>query len=894
MRRKSLIERVATYSVVVFALLVTVTGCKRQVTVTTINPVTMPADVTVKEWHLIGPFHFSPESISPSNPAIASAGLNHDFLAELGYPEARLGEAALQSLTRRQDLYHTYRQSDTILSFDKLYPKMEYAVIYAVAEVTSTADADVGIAAGSDDGVKVWLNGKLLIATPNTIVRMAMRCDNIAVGHLHSGKNYILAKVDQKTEAWALVLDLLTLHEAHRISSMKQQREDYLLANRLLRPGEAAQVLLPLITGGNPLRFQVQNSLGQKVYSYQIPSRSSGEIRLPRLAEGVYDCTLEVGSESLHDAFYVGDLGALYQGLLRSRRKLAASAMGTAYLSLDAMIQRYEQLTKPEHYRPEDSNWQRKMLMVLRDGVVAKRNPTGLQWLQAPGWHFREFVSSIDGQPQNYLFYLPHSPARPLPIVFAMPGTLDPPRPFLESALITDNDFLAAYGQAADQAGVGLALLSGRGNVSDAPIGDTDVFEVMKDIRRDYGIDENRLYLYGNCEGARRALLLAEHHPGVFAAVGTYRTLASPYPGDELGHKWWSDHNNSEVLAGNLANTPVLLAFGDEDPDYPVPAARKFFEGMKRAGCPAQWLLFEHAGHGIYTVDPMTIVLPFLAKQRRSAIPREVQVTATRLKYAETPWAQVTGFVDPLEPVKLNARFDPGHVTIKTENVSGLEVWPDRIGVAAGTPIQIDWNGAHSTAVFQHAPIGLGSAQSSQAGLKNSIIEGPIADALAGPFEVVTGTGGSSAQQASARAATDTFARDWQAKFFVGCRRKLDREVTSDDLAAYNLVLIGKPENSGRLAHILEHLPITVQPAGVSIVGGWHAGEGIGFAAVFPNPLNRERYLVVIDSNAEAWKLPDYNFALTGFSDYAVWDSNGFILDSGVFDAQWRRVASFM
>jgi len=118
--------------------------------------------------------------------------------------------------------------------------------------------------------------------------------------------------------------------------------------------------------------------------------------------------------------------------------------------------------------------------------------------------------------------------------------------------------------------------------------------------------------------------------------------------------------------------------------------------------------------------------------------------------------------------------------------------------------------------------------------------------------------------------------------------------VTPDDLAAYNLVLIGKPANSGRLAHILEHLPITVQPTAVSIGGGLHSGEGIGFVAAFPNPLNREHYLIVIDSNGETWKLPNYNFALSGFSDYAVWDSTGFILDSGVFDAQWKRVASFM
>ena len=243
--------------------------------------------------------------------------------------------------------------------------------------------------------------------------------------------------------------------------------------------------------------------------------------------------------------------------------------------------------------------------------------------------------------------------------------------------------------------------------------------------------------------------------------------------------------------------------------------------------------------------------------------------------------------------VRLNARFDQGHLTITTENVSGLEVWPDRVGIADGTPMQIDWNGVHSSTIFQNAPINLGAAQYSQAGLKNSAVEGPIADAFAGPFEVVTGTGGSSAQKVSAQAATEVFARDWQKSFFVGCRRKLDRDVDSDDLSAYNLVLIGNPADNEPLAHVLQQLPVTVQPDGVSIGGGWHAGQDVGFVVIFPNPLNRERYLVIVDSNAATWKMPDYNFALKGFSDYAIWDGNGFIRDSGVFDSRWKQAVPF-
>jgi poly(3-hydroxybutyrate) depolymerase len=92
----------------------------------------------------------------------------------------------------------------------------------------------------------------------------------------------------------------------------------------------------------------------------------------------------------------------------------------------------------------------------------------------------------------------------------------------LESAHIAWPDDLEDIQNAANTSGVAVALTDGRGNIGDAPIGEADEFEVLNDVNSNYSIDRQRLYLYGTCEGGRRALLLAEHYPGLFAAIGVY------------------------------------------------------------------------------------------------------------------------------------------------------------------------------------------------------------------------------------------------------------------------------------------------------------------------------------------------------------------------------------
>ena len=72
----------------------------------------------------------------------------------------------------------------------------------------------------------------------------------------------------------------------------------------------------------------------------------------------------------------------------------------------------------------------------------------------------------------------------------------------------------------AESYGFLLVQVNGRGNCFYDGLGETDVFEVLADLRAKYTLDEDRLYVEGSLMGATGAYRLGVRFPDIFAAVG--------------------------------------------------------------------------------------------------------------------------------------------------------------------------------------------------------------------------------------------------------------------------------------------------------------------------------------------------------------------------------------
>ena len=56
-----------------------------------------------------------------------------------------------------------------------------------------------------------------------------------------------------------------------------------------------------------------------------------------------------------------------------------------------------------------------------------------------------------------------------------------------------------------------------------------DVMDVLAEVRRDYKIDPNRIYLMGHSMGGYGTWSVAMAHPNLFAAIGP---ISAPFKGD--------------------------------------------------------------------------------------------------------------------------------------------------------------------------------------------------------------------------------------------------------------------------------------------------------------------------------------------------------------------------
>jgi hypothetical protein len=177
--------------------------------------------------------------------------------------------------------------------------------------------------------------------------------------------------------------------------------------------------------------------------------------------------------------------------------------------------------------------------------------------------------------------------------------------------------------------------------------------------------------------------------------------------------------------------------------------------------------------------------------------------------------------------------------------------------------------------------------------VKKHGVSGPIQDVfMEHPVLMVYGT----AQEREPAAVTQMLDRivtrllgtgDGSGFLRTGFERKADSKVEDADLANKNLILVGTPKQNRLLARIADRLPVTFLEEGVKIGGKEYRGANVGLVLVFPNPLNPERYVLLLPEVYPGAKVLDY-------PDYVVLEApkdgqgNARILAKGNFDARWQ------
>lgn len=550
-------------------------------------------EISIRSWCLIGPYEFPATGANPGS----------DGSVESKSSLCRYGQGATVAA-----------QNGQIFNIDKVFPGLTNSVLYAATVIESPVDGDIGFQYDATAGVQVWFNGSLVDEQVQGARHPVFLYTNFKVLHVSKGDNLLVLKLSQQQggpafEPWAFVSGFLSVGKMRNI--LLDTRDGFLISDRFINRGESLNVGLlrdPSTLGGSSKIIITVKDWSGGIKFRETQRVSAGPIiSLPPLKEGYYRLTFEAQRHRIEDSFYVGDPHRAIRALQIVQSHTEHTRVD--YLQSDPIIQRFDILMSQKYAMPSDSNWQKKVLMVIDEAIAAAQFRRQMPWYTRPGQHLREFNSRIDGSRQYYLIDIPKGPKAKLPLVIVMPYAISTQRPFLESSLISYSTVLEEVREAANESHLAVAIIYGRGTVGDAPIGEADALEVIYDISHHYPVDERRLYLYGICAGGRRAIALAEHYPSLFAAVGAW----GPSLKAEAGDGGWRD--DPFRLTDRLADTPLVLLKGALDEDLPDQMLIDFADKVRKEGDGVYLAIVANAMHDPIRMEQ--VIFPRLASARR-------------------------------------------------------------------------------------------------------------------------------------------------------------------------------------------------------------------------------------------------------------------------------------
>ncbi len=169
-------------------------------------PYLLPSGVYVRNWMVLGPFPYDREKYPgrEDQEAIHEDSFLGGVEAGLVAAEPGTEEAGV---TWRQYVPPVGTRFPQTIDLDETYGGMEHAVAYAVAHVYSEEDVTgYSIYLGSDDYVKVWLNGQLIHTWAERSRSIGQDDDKLEGIALRKGWNKVVVKCLNVRATWGFIL----------------------------------------------------------------------------------------------------------------------------------------------------------------------------------------------------------------------------------------------------------------------------------------------------------------------------------------------------------------------------------------------------------------------------------------------------------------------------------------------------------------------------------------------------------------------------------------------------------------------------------------------------------------------------------------------------------------
>jgi CubicO group peptidase (beta-lactamase class C family) len=151
----------------------------------------------LKNWLILDPVRINTSGAIPDNDA-QRAAFDQDLFTEIRILQNKpVGKIKID---KTEYSWKSVKSDNDVVDFVKLFGQVNYAIGYAVAEIKMDAPSKVWVGVGSDDGIKIFLNGK--IVHTHWIARGIKQDDDIVELDLNKGSNQLLIKLQNIDQGW--------------------------------------------------------------------------------------------------------------------------------------------------------------------------------------------------------------------------------------------------------------------------------------------------------------------------------------------------------------------------------------------------------------------------------------------------------------------------------------------------------------------------------------------------------------------------------------------------------------------------------------------------------------------------------------------------------------------
>jgi len=751
--------------------------------------------------------------------------------------------------------------------------------VYAACLIKCKKDINTRLHFASTGAQKIWLNNKLICSVDYS--KPLNSYEQFIPVNLKRGINFLLVKVNKRYHEWEMYARFENFSE----TALKRYfglRNHWILNESIFDKSDSITLNSKISSCIGRIIILDENENILMSDSINETTRWMKDISF--FKKGLYLAKFKSGNFTLLHHFYKGDIHDTISKIIKEIYTL--KPVGRIKDIFDALIYRYNHLLKHTYLTDKKFVYLFMEFCNIYNGLKKGTDP----FHHTTGCFIRCYISSIDSSKQYYILHVPSSYKKEnsFPIALVVPATVYGDLPYLESFRVANTKLIEYFQDLAEK--YRMIIIEAGSRRYKLPnyntIEETELFNIIKDVEKDYTIDKKRIYLTGTCSGGNEAIRIAVHFPDVFAAIG----IVSPeiiYP---------DEGKISPIpFIKNIASLPIYNTHSLIDRHIAVErsellallAKKNNFKNFTYVRLPDEFPMY-------YPDDFFDNALEFCSKYSLNLSPKEVYFKTPNIMYNKSFWIKLNIINSP-DTAYIHAKIKGNTLKINKKNVLAYSIDLKTLPYDKQKPLIIIDN---KTKVFKgivdDSILYIGQLDTQK--VKNWKIAGPFMHIFADRFLVVKGTAGGKEVTDRLNLLADTINQLWKERYFVSCRIKNDYEITEKDILESHLILLGNFESNLLLSRLKDNIPLKIGKTEIQIGKKVIRGTCLCFYIIYPNPVNKNKYIAIIGyNNPEYISLGSENnsskdISSYGWYDYKVWKANFLehTVSTGYFNYRWE------